>query len=125
MSNDHASADTIPAPTGAKAPGDSSVGYSSMWDSQVDGLHVLETEIDDWGRAERRGHQERHTWWTWAVAAERWTPRDVREALFELHHSLARMHFEARPVVRREVRSVIRKFFGLGGPRGPQRPMPA
>jgi hypothetical protein len=127
MSNDHASGDTIPVPTGAKDPDLPTVGFSSMWDSEVDGLYVLETEIDDWERAERRGHQERNTWtwWTWAVAPERWTPRDVRERLFELRHSLIRVHFEARPVIRREVRSVIRKFFGPGGPRGPQRPMPA
>jgi hypothetical protein len=107
MSSDHASGDMIPVPTAVKDPGLPSVGFSSMWDSQVDGLHVLETEIDDWGRAERRGHQERHTWWTWwtwAVAAERWTPRDLREQLFL-------------------VRSVLRTWYRPGGPRGPQRPM--
>jgi hypothetical protein len=107
MSNDHASGDTIPVPTGAKDPGFPTVGFSSMWDSEVDGLHVLETEIDDWERAERPGHQERHTWWiwwTWAVAPERWTLRDLLEQLLLF-------------------RSIIRTLFGLRGPRGPQRPM--
>jgi hypothetical protein len=103
MSNDHASGDTIPVPTAVKDPGLPSVGFSSMWDSQVDGLHALETEIDDWERAERRGHLE---WLTWSVSPERWTADGFLGQLFQ-------------------VRSIIRTFLSHGGPRGPQRPMPA
>jgi hypothetical protein len=106
MSNDHTSGDTIPVPTAVKDPGLPSVGFSSMWDSQVDGLYVLETEIDDWERAERLGRQDRHTWWTWSVAPERWTPDDLLEQLLL-------------------IRSVLRTWYRPGGPRGPQRPMMA
>ncbi len=95
--------DMASEPLDLKGPAPPSVEALSMWDDQIDGLRVLEIQIDDSEGREGLGND---VYTRTLLASSKWMPDDLRESFLEFLQALRQSHWR-------------------GGPRGPRRPMPA
>jgi hypothetical protein len=125
------SQNTADEPHDRKDPGSPPVDAFSMWDNQIDHLRALEIQIDN---SEGGGGLDDEGNSSAPLNSVEWMRDDLPEGLMEVRQALrarwmrddlsVRLMRDALSKQLAEVRQALRQSF-RGGPRGPQRPMPA